>query len=89
MKREGWKMLRRYQIKYTNNSGAEIKSVSIRNSAKSAFWQYANRIVFGGNTIFCNSKLKMYDAETRGNNWAIFIADNKIVEITELLRRAN
>ena len=42
--------------------------------------KFENRKVFG-NYLVVNMRLKMYDADTRGEKWAEYTADNKPVSI--------
>ena len=42
-----------------------------------------NRMVFG-NPLICNLSLKMYDAETRGKEWALYEADGKKLMIEKI-----
>ena len=45
--------------------------------------KFQNRKVFG-NSIICNVSLKMYDADTRGEQWAQYMADG----ITLMIEKA-
>jgi len=71
--------MKTYKITYTNSAGKEVIAKSRGENAEEAFEKYANRPVFGGNSIFFNTRLKMYDADTRGDEWAQYIADDKMV----------
>jgi len=67
-----------YKIHYINRKGIKIMAKSRGEDAEKAFGKYAMRPVFGGNTIFCNWRVGMYDADTRGEKWAEIIADDNI-----------
>ena len=68
--------MKTYNVGYLNKKGEKIIAKSRGNNAEEAFSKYANRPVFGGNTIFCNWRVKMIDADTYGEEWAEIIADN-------------
>ncbi|MDD5394958.1 MAG: hypothetical protein PHE17_18220 [Thiothrix sp.] len=57
----------RYQITYKGK-----KYISIAEDAQAAFDKFANRKVYGENTLIGNYSLKQYDANTRGKKWAQF-----------------
>lgn len=48
-----------------------------------AMIKFANRKVFG-NPLVCNCRLKMYDADTRGVEWAQYVCDSKKVLIEKI-----
>lgn len=57
--------MRRYKISYKNKT-----AISRGATAEEAFEKYAARPVFGGNNRIPFYSLKMYDADTRGGEWA-------------------
>lgn len=74
-------MKRVYKISYVNNKGQKVTAKAKAENSENAMYSYANRKVFGGNTIFCNVSTKMCDADTYGQVWGIFRADGIIVVV--------
>ena len=74
--------MKRYRIKL---NGKEI--VSRGEDAQNAFDRYANRLVFGGNTILhpTEYRLEQIDADTRGEKWASFWVKDESRAIVELI----
>lgn len=60
-------MENRYKIEWKGKT-----AISRGASCDEAIKRFGDRLVFGGNTIFFDPVLKMEDAETRGEMWAVY-----------------
>jgi len=67
--------MRKYTVKYNGKTyrytGENTEDVMVK---------FVNRKVFG-NPLIINYRLKMYDADTRGEQWAQYVADDKVIMI--------
>lgn len=75
--------MKTYKISYTNNKGQKVTAKARGENSEDAMHSYAHRMVFG-NPIFINVSTKNIDADTRGQKWGIFKADNIRVEVDAL-----
>ena len=72
--------MKRYQIKW-NGRVAVVRA----NNCEEAMEKYAYKNLFGkGVTRICNLRLLQYDADTRGEEWIEYMADNKRALVTKL-----
>ena len=72
-----------YLITYTSKKGHVIRIKVRGNNSEEAMASYAQRRVFGGNSIFCNVSTKNIDADTYGCEWGVFRADGIRVMVTK------
>jgi hypothetical protein len=70
----------KYEIEY---KGKKYYQYGVHTSE--AMEKFANRKIFGQDTLICNYSLKMFDADTRGVEWAKYLADNEhIVMVSKI-----
>lgn len=70
--------MNKYRVSYNGKS-----YIYKGNNTDEAAEKMSNRKVFG-DYLICNMRLKMYDADTRGEVWAIYEADGKQVTIDKI-----
>ena len=64
--------MKSYKIKYWGH-----EAIAKGEDARDAFDNYCNRLFFGYQPIVAfNTQLKLIDADTRGEKWAVYYNDN-------------
>jgi len=71
--------MNRYTIEWNGK-----KMIRTGSNCEEAMDKACNAKVFGDNTIFFSPKLKMYDADTRGEVWATYKDGDTFIKVSKI-----